>query len=376
MKNPIINWTVLDKCKLIILLSSGMILSWIVWKIFVILHPELWKYVNIRLIKVDMWVCSLTLTILIFLMYLCHYHAHRIWIQKIIPIVTIYLFALILCHGSYMTGFLSPATAVGYISTVVIGLILFNRWLIYITLIPASLLLFIGSYLSLKQYIPYAPTFNIAALKPSPAQNDFWIGSMLFFSVPILIGFFGLFEILLSQWRERENEIKQLSQLDFLTNLLNRRSIHQFLDHLHQTKAEKSYAVILLDLDHFKQINDQYGHHLGDQVLIAISECLKQHIRPIDKIGRFGGEEFIILIPDTSLSDARTIAERCRVAIEQLKISTAEHNIQLSASFGVALSSPEYESSQILTQADQALYLAKACGRNQVKSFHECNKSF
>lgn len=372
MKNPIINWTVLEKCKLIILLSSGMILSWIIWKLFVLLHPELWKYVNIRLIKIDMWVCSLTLTVLIFLMYLCHYHAHRIWIQKVIPIVTIYLFALILYHGSYMTGSLSPATAVGYISTVVIGLILFDRWLIYITLIPATLLLLIAGYLSLKQYIPYAPVFNIAALKPSPAQHNFWVGSMVFFSVPILIGFFGLFEILLSQWREREDEIKRLSQLDFLTNLLNRRSIHQVLDHFHQTRAEKSYAVILLDLDHFKQINDQYGHHVGDQVLMAISECLTQHVDPINNIGRFGGEEFIILIPDTSLSDARDIAECCRLAIQQLNIATTQDNIQLSASFGVAISALQYDASQILTQADQALYFAKACGRNQVRTFPEC----
>ena len=370
MKNPIINWTVLEKCKLIILLSSGMILSWIIWKLFVLLHPELWKYVNIRLIKIDMWVCSLTLTLLIFLMYLCHYHAHRIWIQKVIPIVTIYLFALILYHGSYMTGSLSPATAVGYISTVVIGLILFDRWLIYITLIPATLLLLITGCLSLKQYIPYAPVFNIAALKPSPAQHNFWVGSMVFFSVPILIGFFGLFEILLSQWREREYEIKRLSQLDFLTNLLNRRSINEALNTLQHDHTPQSYAIILLDVDHFKHINDQYGHHTGDQVLIAIAECLRRHSRQQDKIGRFGGEEFIVLLPQTSLRAARQVAERYRLALETLIISPSKHlHIQVSASFGVASCNEAEDSSQILTQADQALYLAKACGRNQVKSY-------
>ncbi|WEH88555.1 GGDEF domain-containing protein [Acinetobacter soli] len=126
----------------------------------------------------------------------------------------------------------------------------------------------------------------------------------------------------------------------------------------------------MLDVDHFKHINDQYGHHTGDQVLIAIAECLRQHSRQQDKIGRFGGEEFIVLLPQTSLRAARQVAERYRLALETLIISPSKHlHIQVSASFGVASCNEAEDSSQILTQADQALYLAKACGRNQVKSY-------
>ena len=164
---------------------------------------------------------------------------------------------------------------------------------------------------------------------------------MLYFILPILAVCMVLFEILLSQWRHREQLIKQLSQIDPLTNLFNRRSINQCLDKLNAA-ATPNYALVLLDLDHFKKINDHYGHHKGDETLVEVSAVLNQQLRESDVVGRFGGEEFILVLKNTSLEKAEQVAERCRIAIQQLQIFSDEGElIPVTASFGIAISSAE-----------------------------------
>ncbi|EXA64230.1 diguanylate cyclase domain protein [Acinetobacter baumannii 348935] len=197
---------------------------------------------------------------------------------------------------------------------------------------------------------------------------------MLYFILPILAVCMILFEILLSQWRYREQLINHLSQIDPLTNLFNRRSINQCLDQLNST-ATFNYALVLLDLDHFKKINDYYGHHKSDETLVQVSAVLNQQLRESDVVGRFGGEEFILVLNNSSLEKAQQVAERCRSAIQQLQIFSDEGQlIPVTASFGIAISKPELRPQQLLSQADQALYQAKAGGRNQVKSYLELLK--
>ncbi|WP_309142196.1 GGDEF domain-containing protein, partial [Escherichia coli] len=95
--------------------------------------------------------------------------------------------------------------------------------------------------------------------------------------------------------------------------------MNQCLDKLNSVKLE-SYALVLLDLDHFKRINDYYGHHKGDETLIRVSEVLTLLLRESDVVGRFGGEEFILILKNSNLEKARQVAERCRAAIQQLEI--------------------------------------------------------
>ena len=262
-------------------------------------------------------------------------------------------------------------TMIAYICLLTVGLVLFKRKIIYIMLIPATSFLVFSGYLSFIDVMPYSPLFTING---KLFYNGFWLFSMLYFIAPILVTCLILFEILLSQWRHRERLIQHLSQTDPLTNALNRRSINQSLDELHHDKI-CPYAVVLLDLDHFKNINDQFGHHMGDNVLIAVSQELQElndQIQKHDLVGRFGGEEFILILKHSSDLQARQIAERCRAAIEALIILN-EHGqaIRVTASFGVALSTNELKPQQLLSQADQALYAAKAGGRNQVKCYPE-----
>ena len=192
---------------------------------------------------------------------------------------------------------------------------------------------------------------------------------MIFFIIPIVLTCLVLFETLLSQWRHRERLIQNLSQVDPLTNLFNRRSINACLERLDKSLTA-NYALVLLDLDHFKRINDQYGHHKGDEVLILVSNILNQQLRDSDIVGRFGGEEFILVLKNSNLEQAIHAAERCRKAIAQLEIFSEDgHLFQVTASFGIAVSTPELRPQQLLTHADQALYAAKASGRNKVMAY-------
>lgn len=364
----IMNWSVLNKCILILILGSLVHVIWIIWKSFILLSPNLWDFVHLPLLKLQLKLDILFFCLLIIMVFPCTYWHKKKWAQRWLPYLSIGILVLSLCRNGSMIGVLSPATMVSYVSLVTVGLVLFNRKIVYYTLIPVTLFLILSNYLSLQGQISYAPLFNLST---SPYQNKFWVISMLYFIVPILIICLILFEILLSQWRHREQLIQHLSQIDPLTNTLNRRSIKACLEKL-EHKPTKAYALILIDLDHFKQINDQYGHNKGDETLIQVSQALSQIIRDNDVVGRFGGEEFILILNQSSLAQAQSIAERCRQAIQALHLlSNVGDIIKVTASFGIAFSSTETNPQKLLSQADKALYEAKACGRNQVKCYAE-----
>jgi len=217
--------------------------------------------------------------------------------------------------------------------------------------------------------IPYAPIFNKNLLENNAHDNPFWIVSMLYFIVPILLVCLILCEILLSQWRHRESLIKSLSQTDPLTNLYNRRFFNEKLYDIQN--MQQQYVIILIDIDHFKAVNDLYGHHFGDQALREVAKLLSSQTRQTDIVARYGGEEFIIAMPTTSLGIAQNIAERCRQAIQNQVVLSFDHqHVQLTASFGIATSLHDLQVDKIIHYADKALYRAKQLGRNQVQLYN------
>jgi len=124
-------------------------------------------------------------------------------------------------------------------------------------------------------------------------------------------------------------------------------------------------SVIVIDLDHFKRINDQRGHHIGDRVLQAVGEILRAHTRSTDGLGRWGGEEFILVCPGASLANSADLAEKLRHRIVETNF-IPEDPLAITASFGVAASEADQSFEDAFRQADQALYLAKNRGRNCV----------
>ena len=123
----------------------------------------------------------------------------------------------------------------------------------------------------------------------------------------------------------------------------------------------------MVDLDYFKRVNDTYGHFVGDQVLARFAHVIVHHVRDVDIVGRYGGEEFMVLMPEATLEQAVQVAERLRETIAQTRLETDVGAIQVTASLGVAALRDEDTAFQdILRRADQALYKAKEAGRNRV----------
>lgn len=165
-------------------------------------------------------------------------------------------------------------------------------------------------------------------------------------------------------------QIKQLSQEDPLTKIFNRRHLTTVAEEeINKVKKNNStLSIVLLDIDHFKKVNDVYGHAAGDAALITCVDVIKKSIRSTDYVGRLGGEEFCILLPNTSLSDAQILSNRIRENIASHHVIWEEHTIQITASFGITSfnSSGQNEWSNLLNKADIAMYQAKNNGRNQV----------
>ncbi len=163
---------------------------------------------------------------------------------------------------------------------------------------------------------------------------------------------------------ELENELKRLSVTDALTQIANRHRLDQLLNEEADRfqRYSQPFSVILIDLDHFKSINDNWGHHAGDNTLIQVANTMTSTIRKPDSVGRWGGEEFLIICPNTELDGAMQLAEKIRLAIASQEI---DKQFRVTASLGVATIGRE-SLSQLLMRADKALYEAKSSGRNKV----------
>jgi len=163
-------------------------------------------------------------------------------------------------------------------------------------------------------------------------------------------------------------EVSQLAQTDPLTGALNRmgleKSFTREIELAHRNKTELS--VLLFDIDHFKLINDYYGHHTGDMVLQEMTKQISQCIRTTDVFARFGGEEFIVLLNNTSRSGALLLAERIRQQIESTHLNIDDNKIRYTTSIGVTSLQNRDDKESLFKRADTALYQAKNNGRNRV----------
>jgi diguanylate cyclase len=157
-----------------------------------------------------------------------------------------------------------------------------------------------------------------------------------------------------------------LSHVDPLTGVNSRTRLLTVLRELHALVKRKVMpcSIVMMDLDHFKVINDTYGHQAGDHVLVACAQYLMQHLRPYDKVFRYGGEEFVLSLQNASPEVALGIVGLLREGLAKLPVHYNDMLIGVTASFGVAPLSPDFSVEQSLDHADQALYAAKSAGRN------------
>ncbi len=177
-----------------------------------------------------------------------------------------------------------------------------------------------------------------------------------------------------TKMKEMEDKLKLLSQTDQLTQIFNRVKFHDSLTHevARIRRYEADLSLIMFDIDHFKKVNDTYGHDVGDEVLVIITEIVKECIRETDVFARWGGEEFMLLLPHTGLKNATLLAERIRAKIEQREIKTVG---TVTSSFGVTQFVAMDNEETFTKRVDRALYKAKSKGRNRVVTAQAMDKN-
>ena len=174
------------------------------------------------------------------------------------------------------------------------------------------------------------------------------------------------FNHMIGRIRRSEEALSELAHIDSLTGLSNRRALDKALEEMRSRlqRYGEPCCLLAIDIDHFKRINDAHGHAAGDQALGFVAKTIEQCLRPIDRAFRVGGEEFVVILPKTTLAEAREIAERLRQTAASTPVPASGQQIRLTVSIGVAQASEDVNLG--IAEADTALYQAKAEGRNRV----------
>ena len=284
------------------------------------------------------------------------------------PILCVGFYAGSLMMVGYIAGMMTILTGVFTIGSILAGLLLFERRIMFYSTLPCLIVLYVTSILTVMHVLPYAPLYLPYSMIVEETQSYFLLVNLFAttFIGTILVVLFNSF---LDRWMDRERKQRHLMTIDPLTQILNRRGIATQLERIYTTNSnlDQPLSISLIDIDFFKKINDQYGHDCGDQVLVHIAKLLRLNIRENDHLGRYGGEEFIVVFENTNLTTAQSILERCRKAIEQHELAYDGQIIRFTASFGLAYATLENSDQQRLILAtDQALYRAKETGRNKI----------
>ena len=268
-------------------------------------------------------------------------------------------------------GLLNMLNGVIFMGITFTALLLFPRFSVYFGLVAYVIACYLLSALTVLGYLDYAVAYKPYTLMHKDVQSAQIIYSM-FYTTLYAAFTITLFDISIERWRRYNSKIEKLSCTDELTGLLNRRGVNEIID-LQMQQAQITHretSLIMVDIDNFKNINDQYGHHQGDLVLKHVANILRKNLRASDVIGRYGGEEFVILLPFTSIENAVLLAEVCRKALEQTAVEVKENEmLYIKACFGVSSTAfSGFDYTGLFEQADKAMYQAKRNGKNQVRT--------
>lgn len=274
---------------------------------------------------------------------------------------------VVVCH---MFGELSLPTGIMMAGGPMIGWILFNHKGVIFSVIFACLLIIPLFLLTFFDVLDYAPIVPQDTNLHKNISYNIMIACII---LPHVGSLLSLAYLSINHWRRREEHANYLAGTDSLTNVPNRRQFFSMLyDAIEETKNhQQPLAIMMLDIDRFKYINDNFGHMTGDDVLNQTIKILRSCLRKQDMIGRFGGDEFVVLLPNTEPKNAEKITQKCLETIKNTNITTDNGVFNITASFGVtvletveASYNPDTLSRLLINQADSALYSAKRNGRN------------
>lgn len=364
----VLEWSDTDKGMIPVIMLLLTNTQYLLWGLYALQSPNSDKLVNIPVMR-ELFVLVFCITLGAALLLVIGLSLRLKYPDMLAyQLVTTMYFGLTLVACSNYVGTMEIAAGVVLLGGPIFGFIVLNRRVVWVAFICSLIALATLSYLAAIGTIPYAPVFKA----PTDVRSElFWTFSSWLFAAPHIIFIVLIADQTLNWWRKREDTIRELSRTDGLTGIHNRRSIIEMLDKetARTLRHGPPLCVVLLDLDHFKKINDTWGHPMGDRVLIETARLLRSSIRQCDAVGRYGGEEFMLLLPDTTLSGASTLVERCRANLAGLVItSDSGERIPVSGSFGLVCNEHYLSASTetLIKEADDALYRAKEGGRNCV----------
>ena len=366
----VLEWRAVDKGMIPLLMAIATYVQYLLWCRYTLQRPDHARLINMAVIHTAITQAGWMLlgAVLLLVLGLCLRRLR----PDFMPFqhLAVQYLSLTLVALGYFTGTLSFVAGVCVLGAPVSGFIVLDRRVIWGSTVVAALAmagLIVANALAI---LPYAP---LLAPVTDAASRMFWLYSYVFFASPFLLGITLAVDHALASWRQREDVIRQLSRTDVLTGVHNRRSIMELLDRevARTIRHGPPLAVVLLDLDFFKRINDTWGHPVGDRVLQETVRVLRATIRQSDALGRYGGEEFLLLLPDTHLDGAVRLVERCRANLAETPILTGNGDaVRISASFGLASNEQciGLSAETLIKSADDALYRAKEGGRNRVEA--------
>lgn len=218
----------------------------------------------------------------------------------------------------------------------------------------------VGIFIAVIDGAAFIQVVYIMKMPPDPA----------YFMIPTLVGvIFGTLLVLYRHYYVLAKErvyFEKIARTDALTGVMNRYSCELILDHESRRcqREQKPFSIILFDIDDFKRVNDTYGHLTGDRILVELCQCISKELRDMDRLCRWGGEEFIIILPETSGNGLLNLAERLRGSVLAYDFGLSE---QLTVSQGAVSSTPQcHDTLKLIEKADKALYKAKNSGKNTV----------
>ncbi|WP_295751866.1 diguanylate cyclase [Undibacterium sp.] len=257
-----------------------------------------------------------------------------------------------------------------------VGLFLLALWLGYRVLIALRCIASLGA-IARYFFLATLASFVVAGVCAVVALNHLPLNAATYQALELaLIAELTFLGLALAQQARRHQfagaRAMHLACHDSLTGLYNRRAFLEMAKPVwsNAQRNQRPISMIMIDLDHFKRINDQHGHDAGDRALQASAELIEQACRAGDLLSRWGGEEFLILLPETDMDQACLFAERVRASLEALGLPVESKSIMLTASFGVAGSADKDSLEDLIKAADLRLYDAKTQGRNRISSEH------
>lgn len=264
------------------------------------------------------------------------------------------LLAIAMASATFLFDWSQPLGIAGsmpYVVLPLVGLLARSSWMVVAGAVIGSLLTFVGLALSQP-----GGEFSNVMINRAMSITLIWVAACAALR-HLAIG------------RRLHNQLRQQALTDPLTGLYNRRHVFACIDRelRRYVRYAEAFSIILIDADHFKHVNDNYGHCTGDATLRLIARVCQQSVRETDVVGRFGGEEFIILLPHTRAAAAAVVAERIRRDMHTVSRDLLDGAVLVTLSLGITEVTPDSAGfDKLLTDADKALYAAKAAGRDRV----------